>query len=117
MKYACILFALTAPALFIGSAAHVIDLFGSPRNRGLQENSSNWWDFGLADPILNEVALYHLGQTWYQNADVGDVLETIYRTNNSDPWSWTNEWRKTAARMESLAKESEEGGESIEQQE
>ena len=114
MKYACILSALTAPAVFIDGAAPAIDLFGSPRNRGLQENRSNWWDFGLADSVLNEVALYHLGQTWYQNADVADVLETIYRTNNSDPWSWTTEWRKTAARMEFLAKESEEGGESVE---
>lgn len=117
MKYACLLFALTAPA-FVIDGAHVMKPFGSPpRNRRLQENRSNWWEFGLADPILDEVALYHLGQTWYQNADVADVLETVYRTNNSDPWSWTNEWRKTAARMESLAEESEEGGESVVSQE
>jgi hypothetical protein len=107
MKYACILFALSVPIAFSGGANDIFSL----RNRRLQNNSHNWWEFGLTDSVLDEVALYHMGQAWYRNADVGDVLETIYRTNNSDPWSWTNEWRKTAARMESLAKESEQGGE------
>jgi hypothetical protein len=108
MKYACSLFALIVPAFLSDGANDIFPL----RNRRLQNSSHNWWDFGLTDSVLNEVALYYLGQTWYRNADVGDVLETIHRTNNSDPWSWTNAWRKTAARMESLAEESEQGGES-----
>jgi hypothetical protein len=61
MKYACLLFVLTAPTFFI-DGAHVIKPIGSPpRNQWLQENHSNWWEFGLANLILYEVALYHLG--------------------------------------------------------
>lgn len=74
------------------------------------QQTHNWWEFGLADPVLDEVALYYLGQSWHRSADVADVLETIYRTNNTDPWSWTMEWRKTAQRMEHLAQESLDGG-------
>lgn len=83
-------------------------------SRQLQESnttSQNWWDFGLADPVLNEVALYYLGEAWHKSADVADVLETIGRVNNTDPWSWTIEWQTTAQRMERLAKESLDGGE------
>ena len=92
-----------------------------PRKRQLQDgNSTNetqpsrqWWEFGLADPVLDEVALYYLGQSWHQSADVADVLETIGRLNNSDAWSWTMEWRKTAQRMERLAQESLDGGHNL----
>jgi len=90
----------------------------STHARQLQEANAtdsqqdNWWEFGLADPVLNEVALYYLGQAWHRSADVADVLSTISRVNNSDPWSWTMEWRQTARRMENLAQESLDGGES-----
>lgn len=76
------------------------------------DHRNNWWEFGLADPVLDEVALFYLGQAYSGSADVADVLSTIYSTNNSDPWSWTMEWRKTAQRMERLAQESLDGGES-----
>jgi pimeloyl-ACP methyl ester carboxylesterase len=87
------------------------------RKRQLQDgNSTNetqpsrqWWEFGLTDSVLDEVALYYLGQSWHQSADVADVLETIGRLNNSDAWSWTMEWRKTAQRMQRLAQESLDG--------
>ena len=63
-----------------------------------------WWDFGLADEVLNEVGLYYLGQgayeslvvvslqhsfcssslrrdflpaAWYQATDIGEMLETF----------------------------------------
>lgn len=75
--------------------------------------NKNWWEFGLADPVLNEVALYYLGQSWHRSADVADVLSTIYATNNSDMWSWTMQWRKTAQRMERLAQECLHGGTNI----
>ena len=85
--------------------------------RQLQQNTTssihNWWEFGLGDPVLDEVALYYLGQSWYQNADVADVLSTVYRVNTSDPWSWTMEWRETAKRMELLAEQSTSDSASI----
>jgi hypothetical protein len=83
--------------------------FHEPRRR-LQTNK-NWWEFDLGDPVLDETALYYLGQSYYGNADVADVLETIHRVNVSDPWSWTEEWRKTAKRMDDLAQESLDAGE------
>jgi len=71
-----------------------------------------WWQFGLSNPVLDEVALYYLGQTWFQAADVSEVLETVYRVkNNSDnSWGWTMEWRKTAERLEKLAAQHEDEG-------
>lgn len=69
-----------------------------------------WWDLGLADDILNEVGLYYLGQAYYAAADIGEVLETFSRVNASDPWSWSVQWRKTANRLEGLAKESSNAG-------
>jgi hypothetical protein len=70
----------------------------------------NWWEFGLNDPIAEEVALFYLGHTWFQGADVGEVLETVYRTNVSDPWSWNVEFTKTAERLEAVGREFEDGG-------
>jgi hypothetical protein len=64
----------------------------------------------MADEVLNEVALYYLGQTWHQSADVAEVLDAMYRTNSSDPLSWTTEFRKLAERMIALASESEDAG-------
>jgi len=102
--------------LLSGGAVTSADATKNRRRRHLQEvnnsknNSKNWWELGMGDEILDEVALYYLGQAWYQGADVADVLDTIYRVNVSDPWSWTMEWRKTANRMERLAQESEVGG-------
>jgi len=74
-------------------------------------DAKDWWELGMGDEVLDEVALYYLGHAWFQGADVADVLDTIYRVNISDPWSWTTQWRQTANRMERLAKESEEDGE------
>ena len=37
----------------------------------------NWWEFGLGDPILDEIALFYLGHTYMQGADVAEVLETM----------------------------------------
>jgi len=95
-------------ALFVVLAATLISLC---HGRALQQQAhENWFDFGLADAVLDEVALYFLGQTWYQAADVAEVLETIHRTNNSDPWSWTMEWRETAMRLETLGDDEKVAG-------
>lgn len=64
----------------------------------------------MADPVLDEVALYFLGHAWFQGSDIAECLETMYRTSVDDIWSWTNEWRKTAQRIEALAKSSEDAG-------
>ena len=70
----------------------------------------NWWEFGLGDPIADEVALFYLGHTYFQGADIGETLETIYRTDHSDPWSWSNEFTATAERLENTAREFENEG-------
>ncbi|CAB9524994.1 20-hydroxy-prefusarin hydrolase FUS2 [Seminavis robusta] len=70
----------------------------------------NWWEFGLGDPIADEVALFYLGHTYFQGADIGEVLETIYRTNHTDPRSWHDEFTKTAERLEAVGKEFEDEG-------
>ena len=90
------------------SAAAIVD-----RNLFDENNdgaTKNWWEFGMADPILDEIALFYLGHTWFQGADIGEVLETMYRTNHSDPWSWHTEFTKTAERLEDVGKTFEEEG-------
>jgi hypothetical protein len=71
----------------------------------------NWWELGLTDEILDEVGLYYLGQAWYQASDIGEVLETMSRVDPNDKWSWSQEFFKTATRMEALGKESADAGE------
>jgi hypothetical protein len=101
------------------------------RHRNLQENATaapstepetagnttspvyqkNWWNLGLTDEVLDEVGLYYLGQAWYQATDIGEVLETMSRCDPTDKWSWSQEFTKTATRMEALGKESADAGE------
>ncbi|WP_394822942.1 alpha/beta hydrolase family protein [Pendulispora albinea] len=66
-----------------------------------------WWNLGFQDDLYNEVTLFYLGHAWGQQSDVGEVLETARRVDESDPKSWTREWRKTADRLMSVGQESE----------
>lgn len=75
-----------------------------------QSPKKNWWEFELGDPVLDEVALYYLGQTWHQAGDAAEVLETLGRHNNTDKSSWTKEWRKTAERLEKLGDKERSAG-------
>lgn len=68
-----------------------------------------WWEFGLPDPVLDEVALYYLGQTWHQAADAAEVLETIGRVEEG-PRGWFDAWMVTADRLTALGEASEAAG-------
>ncbi|MBX2798355.1 MAG: alpha/beta fold hydrolase [Myxococcales bacterium] len=72
--------------------------------------SRAWWEFGLIDPVMDQIALHYLGQAWHQSADVAEVLETIGRVDSTDRESWTHQWRATAERLEAVATSSEESG-------
>ena len=52
----------------------------------------------------------YLGHTYFQGSDIGEILETIYRTSHSDPWSWSTEFAVTAERLETTATEFENKG-------
>jgi hypothetical protein len=46
------------------NAQHVVD--DAIMDPSLQQSpQQNWWEFGLADPILEEVALFYLGAIAY----------------------------------------------------
>ncbi|MET0389807.1 MAG: alpha/beta fold hydrolase [Polyangiales bacterium] len=64
----------------------------------------------MSDPILDEVVLFVLGQTWTQAADVSEVLETARRIDGSDPESWAREWQKTAERLFAVGEASDADG-------
>lgn len=67
-----------------------------------------WYELGMmADPILDQVLLFYLGEAWTGMTDVGECLETASRVKNGDPWSWTLEWEKTADRLALRAAEAE----------
>jgi hypothetical protein len=84
----------------------------APPDGGTEEPPAKraWYQFGFQDPVLDSVVLHYLGQAWHQSADVGEVLETASRIDESDPASWLNEWRKTAERLGAQAQRSEGAG-------
>ncbi len=68
-----------------------------------------WYELGLmADPILDEVLLFYLGEAWAGMTDINECLQTASRVRKDDPESWSREWRKTAERLQ------EEGGRLLE---
>ncbi|KIG15580.1 hypothetical protein DB30_05454 [Enhygromyxa salina] len=74
------------------------------------QEREGWWDLGMADPVLNEVALYYLGQAWMGATDVAEVLETLSRVDPTDEMGWTTAFQQTAERVLGLAKDSENAG-------
>lgn len=71
---------------------------------------AGWWDLGMADPVLNEVALYYLGQAWMGATDVAEVLETLSRVPPDDERGWTVAFQQTSKRLRALAEASEADG-------
>jgi len=86
-----------------GDASTTLPDAGAPAARA-------WYQFGFKDEVLNQIALFYLGHVWDQSADAGEVLETLGRIDESDPVSWSREWRKTAERLGNVAQESERTG-------
>jgi Prolyl oligopeptidase family len=87
---------------------------GPPPDAGATGTAARaWYQFGFQDPVLDSVALFYLGEAWQQSTDVGEVLETLGRVDETDPTSWTREWRKTAERLEAVARQSEQAGHAI----
>jgi alpha-beta hydrolase superfamily lysophospholipase len=72
-----------------------------------------WYQFGFQSSVLDSVALFYLGHAWDQSADVGEVLETVGRIDESDPSSWLREWRKTAERLSAHGQQSEQAGHAL----
>lgn len=72
-----------------------------------------WFDFGLPDPILNQVVLFYLGEAWHQSTDIGEVLMTAERVQKSDVNSWPREWQKTAEHVLQIAEKSEVEGQTL----
>jgi dienelactone hydrolase len=68
-----------------------------------------WWDLGMSDPVLNEVALYYLGQAWMGATDVSEVLETLHRVQPHER-GWTEAFQQTTDRLSALAEASEAEG-------
>ncbi|HMA95038.1 MAG TPA: alpha/beta fold hydrolase [Polyangiaceae bacterium] len=66
-----------------------------------------WWELGMADPILDQVLLFYLGEAWQGATDTAECLETVARVDATDPYSWQREWRKTAERLGAVAESSE----------
>jgi pimeloyl-ACP methyl ester carboxylesterase len=69
--------------------------------RGRPESAEKqWYELGMmADPILDQVLLFYLGEAWTGMTDINECLETASRVDNGDPESWAREWRKTAERL------------------
>ncbi len=65
-----------------------------------EEAEKKWYELGMmADPILDQVLLFYLGEAWTGMTDINECLETASRVDRDDPESWAREWRKTAARL------------------
>lgn len=69
-----------------------------------QSKPDKWYQLRMmSDPILDEVLLYYLGNVWQGSADINECLETVGRIDRNNPASWSQEWKKTAERLESAA--------------
>lgn len=65
---------------------------------------STWYELGMmADPILDQVLLFYLGEAWAGMTDINECLQTASRVKKNDPDSWTREWRATAERLHTTA--------------
>lgn len=71
----------------------------------------NWYELQMMpDPVTNDVLLFYMGSTWYGGADIGECLDTANRIDLANEYSWANEWRATAQRLQTLAETSEKTG-------
>jgi pimeloyl-ACP methyl ester carboxylesterase len=64
----------------------------------------------MADPVLDEVLLFYLGEAWAGLTDINECLQTASRVRKDDPESWTREWRGTAERLQEEGDRLREGG-------
>ncbi len=88
--------ATVAIAVVVLTATTCISMRGTPERK--------WYELGMmADPILDQVLLFYLGEAWTGMTDINECLETASRVNNDDPESWSREWRKTAERLHAEA--------------
>lgn len=77
----------------------------------VEEEHSKWWEFGLHDPVQDNIALFYLGHAYDGSSDVGEVLETMGRIKrNVNATSWKDAWISTAERLEDHAAERETKG-------
>jgi hypothetical protein len=69
-----------------------------------KQASPKWYELTMmADPILDQVLLFYLGEAWTGMTDINECLQTASRVEKDDPDSWTREWRKTAERLQATA--------------
>jgi pimeloyl-ACP methyl ester carboxylesterase len=69
-----------------------------------EQASRKWYELTMmADPILDQVLLFYLGEAWTGMTDINECLQTASRVKKDDPDSWTREWRKTAERLRAAA--------------
>ena len=89
----------------LGAAMLCVLLFFASTKMGAQEVKP-WYELDrMADPILDQVLLFYLGEAWTGMTDIGECLDSASRVAKDDPWGWTTAWRATADR---LAKEADE---------
>ncbi|MCW3466100.1 alpha/beta hydrolase family protein [Chitinophaga nivalis] len=66
-------------------------------------SKKSWYPLGLFnDPVLENVFLFYLESTWQKSADAGECYETAARIDESNVYSWSDEWTKTANRLHAL---------------
>ena len=65
------------------------------------------------DPTFSLQLLRAIGETYYQGADIGECLSTVYRIKEGDFESWHQEWLKTAKRVQKYADDSFAAGHKV----
>jgi acetyl esterase/lipase len=70
----------------------------------------SWWELGMADPFLDELVLYYLGNAAHGGTEVAEVLETAARITDDSPATWSQHWRTSAERLLEVAQQSEAAG-------
>lgn len=73
-----------------------------------------WYELGLMpDSVMENQLLHFLSGTYSGQSDIGEVLATARRIVGDRPWSWPEEWTRTADRVRVAAEGSARGGHRI----
>ena len=97
--------------VFLSAVGMAIAGPAGAEERRTPEEKKPWYELSMmSDPILDQVLLFYLGESWQGLSDIGECLETAGRVTASDPTSWSREWRITAERLRATAAASEKAG-------
>jgi hypothetical protein len=99
--------AVAAGRLSPAPAANAAPAAGRAELGQAKKNRRPWYELGIMnDPVLDNQLLWYLSAVYQGMADIGECLDTAWRIDPQDAWSWPTEWLRTADRLRRTAEAS-----------